>query len=311
MHAARRAARGGPAGLRAPTSSRRSGWPRRWRRCAAGRWPGWPRSPRRPGRCCATATSCGCALINRRLVVGERLGRGARRRRRAVPLARDVAASQRRLRLRPEALEPELDLDLRREIDLGRSRLLHRLRLLGVDWGEPAGRPRAGPGHLLGVVASCAGSRSSRSTWSRPAATAPRCARRRPPASVETGRGGRGARRRHRAGRAVPAGRPARRAAGGARRARRPGGPRRRRRPPDGRAAGAGPHAALRRRPRHRRQRAARGDARAGRRGSASGCPAAVGALDDERRGRDARPDRRGARRARAARRRRGSPTGG
>jgi hypothetical protein len=30
-----------------------------------------------------------------------------------------------------------LELDLRKETDAGRSRLLHRLRLLGVDWGEP------------------------------------------------------------------------------------------------------------------------------------------------------------------------------
>ncbi|MCO1657695.1 hypothetical protein KDL28_21780 [Pseudonocardia sp. S2-4] len=83
-------------------------------------------------------------LIDRRLVVGERLG--------AVPddmpttpLARDLAAQQRSLRLKPEALERELDLDLRRPIDLGRSRLLHRLRLLGVPWGEPAeGRRNTG-----------------------------------------------------------------------------------------------------------------------------------------------------------------------
>ena len=73
-------------------------------------------------------------LIQRRLVVGERLGRvppGAP----GVPIARDVAASQRRLRLPPDPVPREIDLDLRREIDLERSRLLHRLGLLGVDWG--------------------------------------------------------------------------------------------------------------------------------------------------------------------------------
>jgi len=73
-------------------------------------------------------------LIQRRLVVGERLGKVPDRTP-GVPIARDVAASQRRLRLPPEPLPRELDLDLRREIDLERSRLLHRLRLLGVDWG--------------------------------------------------------------------------------------------------------------------------------------------------------------------------------
>jgi hypothetical protein len=84
-------------------------------------------------------------LVNRRLVVGERLGTvpddtpG-------VPLARDVAAAQRRLRLPPEALVRDLDLDLRRDYDLERSRLLHRMRLLGVDWGLPAESARRGKG---------------------------------------------------------------------------------------------------------------------------------------------------------------------
>ncbi|MFG2678496.1 DUF5682 family protein [Streptomyces sp. NPDC048392] len=77
------------------------------------------------------------ALVHDRLVVGDVLGEvpaGAP----AVPLQRDLARSQRRLRLRPEAPERELELDLRKETDAGRSRLLHRLRLLGVDWGAPA-----------------------------------------------------------------------------------------------------------------------------------------------------------------------------
>jgi Family of unknown function (DUF5682) len=73
-------------------------------------------------------------LIQRRLVVGERLG-AVPDRTPGVPIARDVAASQRRLRLPPDPLPRDVDLDLRREIDLERSRLLHRLGLLGVDWG--------------------------------------------------------------------------------------------------------------------------------------------------------------------------------
>ncbi|AEV87579.1 hypothetical protein ACWT_6567 [Actinoplanes sp. SE50] len=77
------------------------------------------------------------ALINRRLVVGERLG-SVPDEMPAVPLARDLAAQQRSLRLKPEATERELRLDLRKEIDLRRSRLLHRLRTLAVPWGEPA-----------------------------------------------------------------------------------------------------------------------------------------------------------------------------
>lgn len=73
-------------------------------------------------------------LIERRLVVGDAIG--------AVPpstpmvaLAADLAAEQRRLRLKAEPAIRHLDLDLRREVDLGRSRLLHRLDLLSVPWG--------------------------------------------------------------------------------------------------------------------------------------------------------------------------------
>ncbi|WP_243860091.1 DUF5682 family protein [Streptomyces sp. BK208] len=76
------------------------------------------------------------ALVHDRLVVGDVLGEvpvGAP----AVPLQQDLTRVQRRLRLKPEARERELELDLRKETDAGRSRLLHRLRLLGVGWGEP------------------------------------------------------------------------------------------------------------------------------------------------------------------------------
>ncbi|MGY4970767.1 DUF5682 family protein [Streptomyces nigrescens] len=75
-------------------------------------------------------------LIHDRLVVGEVLGEVPEDAP-AVPLQRDIARSQRTLRLKPEALERELELDLRKETDAGRSRLLHRLRLLGIPWGEP------------------------------------------------------------------------------------------------------------------------------------------------------------------------------
>ncbi|KES06807.1 hypothetical protein BU52_13560 [Streptomyces toyocaensis] len=76
-------------------------------------------------------------LVHDRLVVGDALGEVPATAP-AVPLQRDLARIQRRLRLRPEAAERELDLDLRGETDAERSRLLHRLRLLGVGWGEPA-----------------------------------------------------------------------------------------------------------------------------------------------------------------------------
>ncbi|MFD8522796.1 DUF5682 family protein [Streptomyces capillispiralis] len=76
------------------------------------------------------------ALVHDRLVVGEVLGEVPAAAP-AVPLQRDLARIQRRLRLRPEAAERELELDLRKETDAERGRLLHRLRLLGIGWGEP------------------------------------------------------------------------------------------------------------------------------------------------------------------------------
>ncbi|MGW8557040.1 DUF5682 family protein [Streptomyces tubercidicus] len=81
-------------------------------------------------------TDAPSSLIHDRLVVGEVLGEVPEDAP-AVPLQRDIARSQRTLRLKPEALERELELDLRKETDAGRSRLLHRLRLLGIPWGEP------------------------------------------------------------------------------------------------------------------------------------------------------------------------------
>ncbi|CAL9298892.1 DUF5682 family protein [Streptomyces sp. SudanB182_2057] len=84
------------------------------------------------------------ALVHDRLVVGDALGEVPESAP-AVPLQRDLARRQRSLRLKPEALERDLELDLRGDTDAGRSRLLHRLRLLGVDWGEPA-RSRGGTG---------------------------------------------------------------------------------------------------------------------------------------------------------------------
>lgn len=76
-------------------------------------------------------------LIARRLVVGERLG-SVPDDMPAVPLVRDLTAQQRSLRLRPEATERALDLDLRQDNDLRRSRLLHRLSVLDVPWGRRA-----------------------------------------------------------------------------------------------------------------------------------------------------------------------------
>ncbi len=74
-------------------------------------------------------------LIDRTLVVGEELGRVPESTP-MVPLAADLARQQRSLRLRPSTTATVVELDLRREAQLARSVLLHRLALLGVDWGE-------------------------------------------------------------------------------------------------------------------------------------------------------------------------------
>lgn len=82
-------------------------------------------------------------FIDDELIVGDRLG-SVPPDVPTVPLQRDVEQAQRSLRLKPEALQRTLDLDLRNDNDLARSHLLHRLRLLGVPWGEVArvGRSR-------------------------------------------------------------------------------------------------------------------------------------------------------------------------
>ncbi|GAA3027573.1 DUF5682 family protein [Kitasatospora albolonga] len=74
-------------------------------------------------------------LVRERLVIGDALGEvpdGAP----TVPLQRDLARLQRSLRLKPEPEPRELALDLRKENDAARSLLLHRLRLIGIRWGQ-------------------------------------------------------------------------------------------------------------------------------------------------------------------------------
>jgi hypothetical protein len=78
----------------------------------------------------------GLRIVHEKLVVGEELGAvgdGVPR----SPLARDLERLQRKLRLPPNAAEKSFRLDLRRDIDRGRSRLLRRLHVLDVRWGEP------------------------------------------------------------------------------------------------------------------------------------------------------------------------------
>lgn len=73
-------------------------------------------------------------IIEKKLIIGNRLGEVPEDVP-SVPLRRDLAALQKSLRLKVSADDLVLDLDQRKEIDLGRSRLLHRLTILGIHWG--------------------------------------------------------------------------------------------------------------------------------------------------------------------------------
>lgn len=75
------------------------------------------------------------ALIGRKLVVGEAIGEVPPATP-MVPLVADLSAQQKRLRLKPAPTVTPLQLDLRKDTDLDRSRLLHRLGLLSVPWGR-------------------------------------------------------------------------------------------------------------------------------------------------------------------------------
>ncbi len=74
-------------------------------------------------------------LIGEKLLVAQKMGRipdSAP----TVPLQRDLAAQQKRLRLELSASPETIDLDLRKPLLLERSQLLHRLGLLGIPWGQ-------------------------------------------------------------------------------------------------------------------------------------------------------------------------------
>lgn len=74
-------------------------------------------------------------LIERELMVGHNIGTVPLNVP-TVPLQKDLHDQQRSLRLKAEALEKGIDLDLRNNNDLARSYLLHRLNLLDIQWGE-------------------------------------------------------------------------------------------------------------------------------------------------------------------------------
>jgi hypothetical protein len=85
------------------------------------------------------------ALVHEKLEVGTGLG-VVPSEVPSVPLARDLAALQKSLRLPPSSESKLQELDLRKDMDRERSRLLHRLRLLDIPWGEPEEDPRNSTG---------------------------------------------------------------------------------------------------------------------------------------------------------------------
>ena len=78
----------------------------------------------------------GLAVIERELIIGEKLGEVPPGQP-ATPLQQDLTQQQKALRLKPVPTRQPLALDLRQDNHLQRSHLLHRLRLLGINWGRP------------------------------------------------------------------------------------------------------------------------------------------------------------------------------
>lgn len=75
-------------------------------------------------------------VIRRKLVIGDAMGEVPDTLA-TTPLQQDLATEQKRVKLKPEAEDKLLALDLRTELHLERSHLLHRLRLIDIPWGRP------------------------------------------------------------------------------------------------------------------------------------------------------------------------------
>ena len=74
-------------------------------------------------------------LVFNELIISQRLGQVPSTTP-SVPLQKDLTQLQKSLRLKVSADPKDLDLDLRKEIDLARSQLFHRLNLLHIPWAE-------------------------------------------------------------------------------------------------------------------------------------------------------------------------------
>jgi Family of unknown function (DUF5682) len=76
-------------------------------------------------------------IVSRQLLIGAEVG-AIPANAPLAPLLEDLQREQKRLRLKPEALDRELAVDLRSETGAERSTLLHRLLLLDAPWGKLA-----------------------------------------------------------------------------------------------------------------------------------------------------------------------------
>jgi hypothetical protein len=74
-------------------------------------------------------------LLFKELIVGNKIGKVPEDAPQ-VPLQKDLERLQKRLRLAPKVFDQSYTLDLRQPNDLERSKLLHRLNILGVEWGQ-------------------------------------------------------------------------------------------------------------------------------------------------------------------------------
>lgn len=76
-------------------------------------------------------------LVSDRLIIGNKLGKVPPEAGQS-PLEQNVAAEMKRLRMAIKADAESIELDLRKDLHLERSKMLHRLALLGVHWGKTA-----------------------------------------------------------------------------------------------------------------------------------------------------------------------------
>ena len=82
-------------------------------------------------------------MMYREAVIGERLG-AVPEDAPVVPLQADLTAAARSARLKMVPTIKEIDVDLRKPVDRSKSLVLHRMRVLGIEWGTP--RETAGTG---------------------------------------------------------------------------------------------------------------------------------------------------------------------